>query len=180
MPTLVVITGPIGAGKSTVAHGLADRYKAVGLSAAVVDVDDVMEALYAPLERYDKSREQLRGVHGALTAAWIRAGVDAVIVHGPFHAAAETSTVMREVPDDVVARRVMLLVPYDVALDRVHDDSARGISKDPSFLRSTHDRFARLLPDIPPCEWVFDTTTTAVADIVSRLAHDLIAPTSQE
>lgn len=41
MPSLITITGPIAAGKNTVATLLAEHYTASGRTVVLVDVDDV-------------------------------------------------------------------------------------------------------------------------------------------
>ena len=148
----IVITGPIGAGKSTVARGLAERFRAVGLSAVAVDADDVFATLSAPPEELEVSWWRARRVHGALIAAWLCSGVDAVIAHGPFYTPAETAALLADISASHVQRRVMLLVDYETALGRVAQESDRKRSKDPEFLSSTHERFNELLPAIPTCE----------------------------
>jgi shikimate kinase len=170
---LIVITGPIGAGKSVVANSLADRFAAADLSAVSVDLDDVVAMLRAPLDQLESSWDCARRIHGSLTAAWFRSGVDAVIAHGPFYTAAEIAAVVADLPGSA-PRRVMLRVPFDVAFERVKDDPMRGLSKDPRFLRATHDRFCELLPSMPACEWDFDTTKIPVSGIVATLADAMI------
>jgi hypothetical protein len=44
------------------------------------------------------------------------------------------------------------------------------MSRDPTILRSTHERFAALLPTIAACDHTFDTTTTPAARIADELA----------
>lgn len=141
MSQLVVITGPIGSGKSTVADGLADHLQAVGRSAVSVDLDEVVSMLRAPLDRFERSWQQARVVHGALVAAWLHAEVDVVIAHGPFYTDEETAALLDPVPPTIAPRRVMLLAPYETALARVAVDARREASRDPNFLRSTHERF---------------------------------------
>jgi hypothetical protein len=108
----------------------------------------------------------------------LSSGVDAVIAHGPFYSANETSVLMRQVPVDIAVRRVMLLATYEVALNRVTGDSSRGLSKDPAFLRSTYERFLELLPDIEVCEWTFDSTKSTVDEIVTTVTQALRPPMS--
>jgi hypothetical protein len=81
---LIVITGPIGAGKSTVAQRLAETLSAAGRSTVTVDLDDTVRAVVAPSEDTDTAWHRARVVHGILTGAWLRSGLDAAIVHGPF------------------------------------------------------------------------------------------------
>jgi adenylylsulfate kinase-like enzyme len=48
MPILVPITGPIAAGKNTVATVLADRFIDAGRSVIIADVDEVAMMVCAP------------------------------------------------------------------------------------------------------------------------------------
>jgi thymidylate kinase len=68
----------------------------------------------------------------------------------------------------------MVLVPFDVAFDRIKDDSDRFWSKDRDFLRRTHERFSELLSEVPRCDWNFDTTRMSVVEIVSALAGSIV------
>jgi thymidylate kinase len=171
---LIVITGPIGAGKSSVAQGLAKRFHSAGCSVACVDLDDVVETLSAPLQNFETSWRRARRVHGALIGAWLRSGIDAVIAHGPFYTAEERAALLAEVPQRQEQCCVMLLVPFEVAFERIKDDSDRFWSKDRDFLRRTHERFHELLSEVPQCEWNFDTTQMSADEIVSALAGSLV------
>lgn len=171
MAHLVVITGPIASGKSTVADRLAEHVRATGGSAVAVDLDDVVATLRAPASDFEQSWRRARAVHGALVAAWLHAGVDVVIAHGPFAAPEEVAALVDRVPPTVIPRWALLMAPYPVALERVTGDPQRVLSRDPDFLRYTHERFRSLLPDLPACEWTFDTTAMSADDIVQVLAH---------
>lgn len=92
------------------------------------------------------------------------------VAHGPAYTDEETTALMAHVPPGTPTLRVMLLAPYDVALARVTGDPERGLSRDPTILRSTHERFAALLPTIAACDHTFDTTTTPAARIADELA----------
>ena len=170
MPILVVITGPIGAGKSSVALALANRLSEQGRSAAVVDLDDTVATLHAPTEDAEQTWDIARAIHGRLVGEWLAAGVDVVIAHGPFYSRAEDAALMSRVPALSARRRVMILATYEVALERVASDPSRGLSKDPAFLRSA---FFDLLPDIAPCEWTFDSTKCSLGDVVATIADTL-------
>jgi shikimate kinase len=175
VPELVVITGPIGSGKSSVAKMLAERFGESGLSAAVVDLDDIVATLHAPPENVEHSWDRARDVHGGLVGEWLSSDVDAVIVDGPFYSQSETAALMRCVPTGIAARRVMLLATYEAALERVAGDPSRGVSKDPAILRLLYEEFTRELPNIDPCEWTFDTAECSVADIVTVVTRVLLA-----
>lgn len=167
---LVVVIGPIGSGKSTVARLLGERLVAAGLTVATPDVDDVVFMGSGPPDAFETMWDRGRRVHGAVVGAWLRSGVDVVVAHGPAYTEDETAALMVDVPPDTPTTRVMLLAPYDVALGRVTDDPERGLSRDPAFLRSTHERFAALRPTIASCDHTFDTTMTTAEQIADELA----------
>lgn len=175
VPELVVVTGPIGSGKSAVTKLLADRFKEDGRSAAVVDLDEIVAMLHAPIENVEQAWETARNVHRRLVGEWLSSGVDAVIVDGPFYSKSETAALMQYVPTGIVARRIILLATYEVALTRVVGDPSRGVSKDPVILRLLYEEFARQLPSIDPCEWTFDTAECSVGDVVTAVARVLLA-----
>jgi shikimate kinase len=175
VPELLIVTGPIGSGKSSVTKMLAERFREAGRSAAVVDLDEIVAMLHAPLENVEQSWERAREVHGRLVGEWLSSGVDAVIVDGPFYSQSETAALMQCVPTRIAARRVMLLATYEVALERVAPDPSRGVSKDPVILRLKYEEFARELPSIDPCEWTFDTAECSIGDIVNTVARVLLA-----
>src|SRR3954453_11833967 len=81
--TLVVLAGPIGCGKSTVAAKLGHLVAAAGKTAAVADLDDVAFAQRGPLDIPELCRRA--GIaHVRLVQGCFEAGVDVVIAHGPF------------------------------------------------------------------------------------------------
>lgn len=45
VPTLIVVVGPIASGKSTIAEGLGERFRASGRLAAVLDLDEFVETI---------------------------------------------------------------------------------------------------------------------------------------
>lgn len=166
---LIVVVGPIASGKSTVAGAIGQRLRSTGRTVAVLDLDDLVDTLggFATL---DADRfEQAQTVFGRLVGAWLGAGVD-VVAHGPFVDRDEQEALLAAVPDGVRPRRVLLTVPYEVALERVGRDPDRVLSRLPEILRAAHDRFGALQPTLPPNEWTFDTSRTSVETIVDEVA----------
>lgn len=86
---------------------------------------------------------------------------------------------LQAVPPLTEVRRALLRVPFDVALKRVqadHDRSEQAMSRDPVFLRSTHDRFAALESEFGPQNWDLDTTTMSARQAAGQIADDLLGP----
>ncbi len=82
---LIVINGPIGAGKSAVAQALAATFRRRRLAAAVIDLD----VLYMMVDGNKPMASasawlRARRAAAALTDAFFSSGVDLVVVEGPF------------------------------------------------------------------------------------------------
>jgi hypothetical protein len=175
---LIVISGPIAAGKSTVAAAVGAAVQAVGLSAAVVDLDDIVASLRAPAAAWQQSWARARRAHGALIGGWLRSGVEVVLAHGPFHDGDEIATLLAEVPAGTVPRWCWLDVPYDTALERTAADPTRVVSRDPGFLRRAHDRVAARAAERPAPTWTFDTHRTPLDAIVAAITAGLLPAAS--
>jgi len=85
MSKLLVISGPIAAGKSTVASALAATFRKSGRSVAVVDLDRLYMMLddRPPVSDPSRSREARRAA-AALTDHFVLEGIELVIVEGTF------------------------------------------------------------------------------------------------
>lgn len=134
-PGLVVVVGPIAAGKSTLAAEVGRRLRERGESVAVVALDSVAEMALPTLEW-----EWAHEVHGRLVAAWLATPLRTVVAEGP-STPGEVDQLLRCVPHDVEVLTAVLVTRYEVAQQRALQDPGRGASKDPDFLRADHARF---------------------------------------
>lgn len=169
MKLLVVIAGPIGAGKSTVADLLGKKLSAGnGATAAVVDLDDVafMQHGVPAHKLWRRGAIATRG----LVDGWFAAKTDAVVAHGPFFESEGYEVLLGGLTGEVEVRHVLLRVTYETALARVTADHGRGVSKEPQFLRATHERFKTLVETLPNPDFVFDTETLSVEEIAEAIA----------
>ena len=138
----------------------------------MLDLDDVVEAVGGFRDLTPRRFEHAQGVLGELVGSWLARGFD-VVAHGPFFHRREDEALLHRVPDGIEARRVLLRCDRETAIRRVAGDPTRGLSREVDVLRRAHDRFERLLPDMPAAELIFDTTTIASDEVVAVLCEAL-------
>jgi hypothetical protein len=144
LPRLVMISGPIASGKSTLAGEVVRLLRQEGWSVALTDLDTVAEMALPTLPSWDWAH----GIHAQLVGAWLRTGVDVVVDEGTSNAA-EVQQVLDQVPEGTDVFHVVLTADFDASLARAMADSGRGLSQDPTFLRGDHQAYARHLPQLP-------------------------------
>jgi thymidylate kinase len=149
VPQLVIVTGPIAAGKNTVADRLAQRLTGRGHTVVVADVDDVAATVRGPGAAETGLWFAAHEAHGALVGQWMRSGVDYVVAVGPIYTAEEQSALTRALPGGAVPLWVVIDAAVSVTLARARADQRRGLSRDPAFHHRAHRRFRELLPRIP-------------------------------
>ncbi len=177
MAELVVLVGPVGAGKSTVAGRLAQLVRQGNLLAADVDMDDVafMQCGGDDVEQFWRRAAIARA---GLVRAWFDAGVDVVITHGAYVEANGFETLWRALPPDVEIHRILLRVNAEAAVARVHADQTRGISREPRFVRESNQRFQGLADALPVMHLEIDTTERDPDAIAAEVLEVLTTPRS--
>ena len=156
MAQLVVITGPIAAGKNSVASLIADGLTALGRSAALVDVDDVAAMVAAPGAAAAGLWFAAHQAHGALVGAWMQTPVNVVIAVGPIYTPREQAALLDPLPEASAVHWVVIDAPVAVTFARAQADPGRGLSREPEFHGQAHQRFRQLLPHIPAAQ-TFDS-----------------------
>jgi len=142
-----MLTGAVGAGKSTTALALAVHLRSLGRTVAVVDLDEV----YCMVRQHDDWDEPswwavARRAAAALADSFFASGLDAVVIEGEFFTPDECRQLLDSLVSKVDQGYFTLMVSYEEALRRVQGDSSRGASRDPKFLKWLHDNFAKALP----------------------------------
>lgn len=171
-PVLIVISGPIASGKSTVARALARELERQGAPAAAIDLDLIYEMLEHNNARKDNAAKwrTTRRAAAALATGFILAGLDAVIVEGDLLALADRADFLAAVKPAHELRFVTLRTSFDNALRRVADDATRTFSRDPAFLRRHYEAADTALSEPPPTDLVLDTTSIGVDEAVRTIA----------
>ena len=176
---LVTITGPIAAGKNTVASALAERCTADGHTVVIADVDDVAAMVAGDGAGASGLWFAAHQAHGVVVAQWLRSGADVVISVGPYYTQEERDALEDPLPEDVRPLRVVVDAPLSVTWARVSADARRGRSRERDFHTAAHARFRSLLPGIP-VDLSFDSSELSAADIAadihSALGPDLVGP----
>lgn len=173
---LVVVTGPVGGGKSTVALALAQYFRRRGLPAAVIDLD-----LVYCMARQTKGFGELsiwmsaRRVTAALVDAFFSEGVDAVIVEGEFFNQMEFDALRGNVATPVELGFFTLMVSYDEALKRVSGDPSRGMSRDPKFLKWLHQQFASALGFLQDSSMVVDADSQSPDELAEAIGRTMLS-----
>ena len=166
---LVVVTGPVAAGKSTVAAALGARLREPGRPVAVLDLDDVVASVGGFALADPALLEQARRAFAGLVRSWLDLGAD-VVAHGPFLGPEEVEALEGAIPSGEVVRRVLVTTTVEVALARLATSPDRPIAGHPELVRALYERYERLAPAMAPSDWTFDTGVLGVDDIVGVLA----------
>lgn len=163
-PHLIVLTGPIAAGKNSVADELARRLTDRGRTVVVVDVDDIAAMVGPPgaasLGLWFAAHE----AHGALVGQWMRTPVQYVIAVGPIYTHEEQEALTGALPDGASTAWIVIDAPVSVTLPRAQSDPTRGLSREVEFHHAAHQRFRELADQIPASA-TFDSSARDPADI---------------
>jgi adenylylsulfate kinase-like enzyme len=155
---IVVITGPIASGKSTVAREALQQLERRGVRAAVIDLDAVHDEVIAGGSpsgdaTWTLARQRAASQAKALTAD----GVTVVIAEGSFNLPIDRAVFAENLDVDEPLAYVTLEVSFEEALRRAQRDPTRGRSRDPAFLASHFASRREVLAAPPATDLVIDT-----------------------
>ena len=169
---LIVITGPIASGKSTVARELARELERAGLSVAVIDLDLVHEMVAMGAQPSSHATWALtRHAAGTLVNTFVGAGIAVVIAEGSFNTPADRAVFAERLDAIASPQYVTLRVSYEEALRRAQGDPSRGKSRDPAFLRPYFATADLALATAPATDLVIDTERVPAKDAAVTIAR---------
>ena len=160
---LVLISGPIAAGKSAASRALAEALRADGTRLALVELDQIADMARPTLPDWNDAHR----IFASVTSQWLDAGVDLVIAES-VSSHSELDLVLGGVPAGTPLLSVMLTCDVETALLRALADPSRGVSREEGFLRRVHAHWAQQQPQIP-ADLVIDTAAVPLAESVDRI-----------
>ena len=170
---VIVITGPIASGKSTVALELARELERTQVRLAVIDLDLVYDSITPDKAASGDAWALARHEAAAQANAFVDEGVTVVLVEGSFNAPDDRSAFTRRLDPSASPIHVTLQVSYDEALRRAEGDPNRGRSRDPAFLGPYFEAVEQTLATVPASDLVIDTEqippVAAAAAIARRI-----------
>jgi len=173
---IIVITGPIASGKSTVAGALARELEVMGVRAAVIDLDLVHDQLTDHGSSSHESSWTLARRETAIAATALQVeGVAVVIAEGSFNLPSDRATFARHLRSSADPVFVTLQVSFEEALRRAQGDPTRGRSQDPEFLAAHFAARRDVLAAVPATDIVIDTERTTPQRAAAAIA-ELIGP----
>ena len=180
MSLVVVVTGPIASGKSTISREIARELERNDARVAVIDLDLVHEGLLPEGSTSDDAIWELaRHAAAAQANAYLAEGVAVVVAEGSFNTPGDRSAFTHRLDPGVVPLVVTLRVSYEEALRRAQGDPTRGRSRDPEFLGGYFAAHQALAPG-PATDVVIDTeamsATSAAAAIAGLIRPPATAP----
>lgn len=167
---MIMVSGPIASGKSTIARRAAVPARVAGWSVVLTDLDTVAEMALPSLADWEWAHR----AHAALVGCWLRSGIDLIIDEGTCNRH-EVDMILNQVPDGTEVRHVVLVADYEHSLARAQGDASRGISRDPQFLRADHHRFQLELSRLP-CDLLLTVEGMGVEELSQQILTLLDGP----
>jgi adenylylsulfate kinase-like enzyme len=171
---VIVITGPIASGKSTVATALARELERSDVRTEVIDLDLVHDRLTSIEPTPDDSAWTLARLETAAMAnSLLDDGVAVVIAEGSFNLPKDRAALARHIRPGFRLVFVTLRVSFEEAFRRAQGDPTRGRSRDRDFLASHFAARQDILADVPATDIVIDTERTTPAAAAAAIARQV-------
>jgi thymidylate kinase len=172
VPLLIVLGGPIGAGKDSVSRALAGRLEADGLKTAVIGLDEIWLMLDHQWPRRGGLQHWLdaRRAAAVLTDEFFRAGCYVVIINGPFVTPEERLAYTDFLRTSVQPMYVTLRVSFDESFRRVQGDSQRPAGRTRAWYLDNYERYSALAAMLDDSELSIDTDAKT-ADQIAAIAQ---------
>ena len=173
---LIIVTGPVGGGKSTTAALVAVRLRDLDLSTAVIDSDVVYSMARQQSDFGDQNIwSASRRATAALVESFYASGLNAVVVDGAFWSEQDYFELKLHLISEVRETFVTLMVSDHEALRRAQTDPDpnRGVSRLPEVQVSLYAAFRAGLPFLEKISKVIHTDKKPT-EIVARQIAEMV------
>jgi predicted kinase len=169
---VIVITGPIASGKSTVARALYHELAGLDVRVAVIDLDILEDMLTADGPKPDATTWTIaRRAAARLANGFLTDGVAVVIADGSFNLASDRAAFEQQLDTNVNPLYVTLRVTLEEALRRAQSDPTRGVSRDPAFLGGYFAAATKVSANLPTTDIVIDTMSVSPMAVAAEIAR---------
>lgn len=173
---LVLISGPVASGKSTLAEALAHLARESGASAAAIDMDELTTmiaghdwSLITPAQRRLACE-----LAAAVTDRVFDGGYTFVAIAGSTLSAGEWNEMLRHLNAPPPTTRVLLRVSVGEAVRRAQADATRGATSDPRVVAALHAQID--WSHVPPADVEVDTDHLPADDVAAAVWSLLRGP----
>lgn len=174
---LVVITGPVGGGKSTTAIALGRYLRRYGKTTAVVDLDDMyLTGKQKEDDRWDEPAvwSAARRACGALAESFFASRYDVVVVEGgDFITSEEWQELRTCIQPGVDVLFFTLVVSWGETFRRAKGDSNRNIASKAGY-KKMHDNFISKLPFLKDVSECIDADDLEPEQIAAHIAERVL------
>ena len=174
---LVLLAGPVGAGKSTTAAAVVQRLRSRGVGAATIDLDQVycmarQGAGFGDEEVWTVARQAA----AAMSDVFFSTVAAVVVVEGGFHDAGEIDDVVANLDTDARLEVIALQLSFEQTLGRVmaDPDPGRVASRNRQFLRQLHDQFVAALPYLGTRGVVIEAGLGSIDDVAQVIVERIL------
>jgi shikimate kinase len=176
--TLIVITGPVGAGKSTTSQALARALQSRNVSTAVIDLDEVYCMARQQADFNDRAMwSTARRAAAALTESFYFSGLNTVIVEGGFLSVLEFAELRQHVTTEVNEFFFTVLTSASTALHRAQTDPNPGrvVSRLAEVQVNLYAEFTAALPFLREASVIIEADSRPAESLAETMAQKILS-----
>jgi shikimate kinase len=169
---LVVLTGPVGIGKSKTANAAARVLRGYGMTTACVDLDQIY-CMIRQSDGFDSQGTWLsaRQITAALTEHFFEKIARVVIVEGGFITEAEQRELLDALQSKPRIEIITLHAPFDTVYVQMADsDPGRVASKVPTILKQLYFEYETALPYLEKSTKLIDVERYDLEQVALKVA----------